>query len=162
MGAVSITMPQKLWVKLKEKAEETDSLPEELGVELLSKSLNEELDPEWLIEHYQSLSEKYITEAKEFLSKGDFVQASEKLWGATALTVKMVAAKRGLKLEKHGGLWDFVSRLSREGGDKELILLFHAANGLHKNFYENELDKDAVEITAESVEKLIDKLRRIS
>jgi len=39
MGAASIRLPQRLSVKLREKAEETDSLPEELGVELLSKGL---------------------------------------------------------------------------------------------------------------------------
>ena len=69
---------------------------------------------------------------------------------------------RGLKLEQHGAIWSFVSRLSRESRDNELILLFHAANGLHKNFYENELDQKAVKITAENVEKLIGQLRRIS
>ena len=90
------------------------------------------------------------------------MQASEKFWGASALAVKRIAAMRGLKLEQHGAIWSFVSRLSRESRDNELILLFHAANGLHKNFYENELDQKAVKITAESVEQLIEKLRRIS
>jgi len=52
---VSIILPQKLGEKLRKKAEETDSLPEELGVELLQKSLNE--DPEELVEHYQALSD---------------------------------------------------------------------------------------------------------
>ena len=40
MGAASIRLPQRLRVKLREKAEETDSLPGELGVELLCKGLN--------------------------------------------------------------------------------------------------------------------------
>jgi len=50
------------------------------------------------------LSEKYLAEAKEFLSKRDFVQtqpfkkaltenASQKLWGAATLAVKMVATR---------------------------------------------------------------------
>ena len=43
------------------------------------------------------LGEKYLAEAKGLLNAGDFVQASEKLWGTAALTVKMVAAKRGLQ-----------------------------------------------------------------
>ena len=93
----------------------------ELGVELLSISLNAELDPEGLVEHYQFLSEKSLAEAKEFLKQGDLVQASEKLWGATALTIKMVAAKRGLKLEKHGSLWAFIYTLAIESGDIEII-----------------------------------------
>ena len=39
-------LPQKLGMKLREKAEEMDSQPEELGVELILKELNEELDPD--------------------------------------------------------------------------------------------------------------------
>lgn len=95
--------------QLRDKAEETDSLPDELAAEILFKGLGEELDPEDLVEQYQTLSEKYLAEAKELLKEGDLVQASEKLWGAAALIVKMVAAKRGLKLEQHGGLWVFIN-----------------------------------------------------
>jgi len=162
MEAISVILPQKLGLKLREKAKEMGYLPEELGVTLLSRSLNEELDPEGLVEHYQSLSEKYLGEARELLKKGDLVQASEKFWGATALTIKMLAAKRGLKLDEHGSLWAFVSTLSRTSGDEELVRFFGEVNALHRNFYENEMDKDAVEIIARDVEKLIEKMRRIS
>jgi len=159
---VSIILPKKLDEKLRDKAEETGYLPEELGVELILKSLNEKLDPEDLVAHYQILSEKYLTEAKGFLSKGDLVQTSEKLWGATALSIKMAAAKRGLKLEKHGSLWAFIDSLAEESGDREIIRFFHVANGLHKNFYENEMTRKTVEISAEDIEKLIAKLRGLS
>ncbi|MBL7118065.1 MAG: PaREP1 family protein [Candidatus Syntrophoarchaeum sp.] len=162
MGAASIALPQRLVVKLREKAEETDSLPEELGVELLQKSLNEELDPEELVEHYQSMSEKYLAEAKELLSEGDVAQASEKFWGASALAVKRVAASRGLKLEKHRGLWDFVNELLKESGDRDIIRFFNAANSLHRNFYEDQMSKESLEIVAEDIEQLIEKLRMIS
>ena len=162
MGAASITLPQKLVVKLREKAEETDSLPEELGIELILKGLNEELDPEGLEEHYQALSDKYIEEAKELLNKGDLVQTSEKLWGASALAVKRIAAGRGLKLERHGEIWSTVSRISRERGDEDIVVFFGDANALHRNFYENEMDKDAVEILLRRIEKLIEKLRKVS
>ncbi|RJS81261.1 hypothetical protein CW713_06545 [Methanophagales archaeon] len=162
MGAASIALPQRLVVKLREKAKETGYLPEELGAKFVLKGLNEEIDPEDLVEHYQSLSEKYLTEARELLNAGDLVQASEKFWGASALAVKRIGAIRGLKLEQHGSLWDFISRLSRERRDKELVRLFNAANGLHRNFYEAQMNKEAVEIVAEDIEKLIEKLRRIS
>ncbi len=159
---VPIILPKKLDEKLRERAGETGTLPEELGVELIRNSLHEELDPEELIEHYQALSEKYLAEAKEFLNKGDLVQTSEKLWGASALAVKAVAAKKGLKLEKHGSLWVFVSQLSEESGDKDLIRLFSVANSLHWNFYEHQMNQRAIEIGEEDVEKLIAKLRGIS
>jgi len=157
-----IILPKRLGEKLRKKAEAAGYLAEELGVELLRKSLNEELDPEDLVEHYQALSEKYLEEAKELLKKRDLVQASEKFWGATALTIKMLAAKRGLKLEEHGSLWAFINILAMENNDRDIIGLFHVANGLHKNFYENEMPREAVEVSAEDIEKLIEKLRRIS
>jgi hypothetical protein len=94
------------------------------------------------MEHYQSLSEDYLTEARELLNAGDLVQAAEKFWGASALAVKRIGAMRGLKLEQHGSLWGFVSRLSRETGDKALIRLFTVANGLHRNFYDAQMNKE--------------------
>ncbi len=81
------------------------------------------------------------------MKKGDLAQpfkkaltenASLTFWGATALTIKMVAAKRGLKLKEHGSLWAFVNVLSKKSGDKDIIRLFNTANALHRNFYENE------------------------
>lgn len=162
MEVASISLPQKLGVKLKEKAEEAGYLPEEFGVELIRRSLDEELDPEDLVEHYQSLSEKYLTEAKKLLKEGDFVQASEKFWGASALAVKRIGAKKGLKLEEHGGLWSFVNVLAMQSGDKDLTTFFHVANSLHRNFYEGEMKRETVEIAAENIEKLVDKLRKIS
>jgi len=152
MASASIILPQKLGDKLKKKAAETGYLPDELGVELLRKSLNEELDPEDLVEQYRALSEKYLAEAS------DLVQASEKLWGTSALAVKRIAAKRGLKLEEHGGLWVFINMLARESGDEDIAVFFGDANALHRNFYENEMKKESVEILARRIEQLIAKL----
>jgi len=100
-------------------------------------------------------------EAKDLLNRGDLVQASEKLWGATALAVKMAAAERGLKLEKHGSLWSFVSGLSKERGDEEIVTFFHVANSLHRNFYEDQMDRESLEIAAENIERLIAKLGKL-
>ncbi len=135
---------------MRDKAEKTGYLPEELGVELISQGLNEVLDPEDFVEQYRALSEKYLAEAKELLKKGDLVQASEKFWGAAALTVKMLAAKRGLQLEQHGALWGFVSEVSRERRDKGIVKLFYTANALHQNFYEDEMGRETVEINSET------------
>ncbi len=159
MELVSVTLPRKLSSRPREKAQEIGTFPEELTVELILQGLNEELDPEELVEHYQALSEKYLAEARELLKKGDLVQTSEKLWGATALAVKAVAAKRGLKLERHGSLWNFVSKLSKEKGDENIITLFIVANGLHRNFYEDQMNKESLEVAIKNIEQLIGKLR---
>lgn len=157
----SIILPKKLNQKLKEKAERIGTLPEELGVELMLKGLDAELDPEDLVEHYQSLSERYLAEAGDFLDKGDLGQASEKLWGATSLTIKRVAAKRGLRLEKHGSLWDFINKLSQERGDNDIIRFFHTANSLHRNFYGNQMNREVIIVAKEDIDRLIDRLGEI-
>lgn len=154
-----IILPRKLSDKIREKAAETGYLPDELGVEFVRMGLNEELDPEDLVEQYRELSEKYLAEAKEFLSTGDLVQASEKLWGASALAVKSVAAKRGLQSEKRGGLWVFVNLLAKESEDKDIVGFFGEANALHRNFYEDEMEKESVGILAPRIEQLIAKLK---
>jgi hypothetical protein len=109
----------------------------------------------------RKLGEKYLAEGRELFKEGDLVQASEKLWGATALAVKWVAAKWGLQLEQHGALWHFVNTLAKESGDRDIVRFFHVANNSHKNFYENEMLKETVEISAEDVEKLIAKLKEV-
>ena len=112
-------------------------------------------------EHYSNLMRKHFKEAEAFLAKGDYVQASEKLWGAAAEIVKVVAAKRGVELRTHGDLWEFVAKLRTELKDPELSRLFLQANYLHQNFYEGILPPEAVMDGAEAVKEFIDKLERL-
>jgi len=112
-------------------------------------------------EHYSNLMTKYLKDAEEFLAKGDYVQASEKLWGAAAEVVKVVAAKRGVELRTHGDLWEFVTRLRTELKDPEFSRLFLQANYLHQNFYEGILPPEAVIDGAEAVKEFIDKLEKL-
>ena len=161
MEVESIVLPQKLGKMLRKKAEETGYLPEDLGIEFVLRGLNEDIDPEDLVEHYQLLSESYLTEARKMLQAGDLVQASEKLWGASALAVKAIAAKRGLKLEQHGSLWNFVSTLSTERRDEDSSLYFSVANSLHRNVYEDQMNKEVIELLARRIETLIAKLLEI-
>jgi len=113
------------------------------------------------VEHYLGLTHKYIRDAREFITKGDYVQASEKLWGASAEMAKVVAAKRGIELKTHGDLWNFVTKLHTELKDPELSKLFLQANYLHQNFYENILPAEAVLAGAEAVEQFIAKLEKL-
>jgi len=112
-------------------------------------------------EHYSNLMVKYLKDAEAFLAKGDYIQASEKLWGAAAEVVKVVAARRGLELRTHGDLWEFVTKLRIELKDPNLSRLFLQANYLHQNFYEGILPPEAVMDGAEAVKELINKLERL-
>jgi len=57
------------------------------------------LDPPKRAEFH--LAKRLLKEAEELLARGDYVQASEKAWGAAAQIVK--AAKKGKELKSRGG-----------------------------------------------------------
>jgi uncharacterized protein (UPF0332 family) len=105
------------------------------------------------------LNGKYLQDAKELLDKQDYVQASEKLWGAAAQIIKAIALKRGKRLRSHEAINKYVVGLSKELNDKSILDYFGLANSLHQNFYENWLAPEMVIRYASVIEKLIKKLR---
>jgi uncharacterized protein (UPF0332 family) len=129
-------------------------------IEALSKFLNETLDPETKAEIHLKLSEKYLRDSDEFLTKKDLVQASEKAWEATAQIVKALSAKEGKELRSHGELHKFVSELSKEKSDKMIMKFWFLATLLHQNFYENWFPEEAVRSAIKDVKNFIEKLRK--
>jgi len=107
-----ITLPKKLEERLKKESKKFGVSEEELILEALSKILDEPLDPETRLEMHLKLSEKYLKDAEGFLDKGDYVQASEKAWGAASQMVKALAARRGVELRSHGELHKEVIELT--------------------------------------------------
>ena len=156
---VSITLPSKIEKRLREECERRGVSDEELILEALSEFLN--IDPETKAEAHIALSEKYAREMDEFLEEGDYVQASEKAWGAASQILKAVASKRGKELKSHGELHKFVSELREETGDQELRRLWQVATSLHQNFYENWLPEGIVRESIEDVRRFVGKLREI-
>ncbi len=143
-----------IYQRLKEEAERRGAAVDEVVVELLEAALGASLDPEERAEFHCSLGEKFLREAEELLARGDYVQASEKAWGAAAQMVKAVAAKKGKELRSHGDLWRFVLEVA--GENDELRRLWHVANTLHQNFYEGWIPPEGVRRAVEDVKKLLD------
>jgi len=114
------------------------------------------------VKHYLSLHEKYLEDADKLLGAKDYVQASEKLWGAAAEIVKAVAAARSIELKTHADLWSFVIKLREEMKDPDISKLFLAANYLHQNFYENLLPPEAVIDGFETVKQFAVRLKALT
>jgi hypothetical protein len=110
------------------------------------------------VEKYATLNHKYLKEADALIEKGDYVQASEKFWGAASAAVKSVAAKRGTNIRSHERLYHFVDRLTEELEDPELTRLFGLASALHQNFYEDWLPSRMVINYGKAVKQLVEKL----
>jgi len=153
---VSISVPEKLYQKLRRSAEAQGISIEGYVLSLIAESI----DPESLAESYWEASEGLLAQAKDELSKGDLRQAGEKAWGAAALALKSFAYKRdGLRLSSHGELWEYVSRLAEETSDEELGRLWRSISSMHVNFYEGWATKKHVEEAIKDVEKFMGKLK---
>jgi len=113
------------------------------------------------LETYLKLLNKYLVEAEDMLVKEDFTQASEKLWGAAAEALKTVATAKGVELLSHRDLWEFTTKLDKEHPEMDLLDLFHIANSLHTNFYENWLTPEAVKRGSEAVRDFVEKLKKL-
>ena len=110
-------------------------------------------------DQYSKLSDKYLEDAEALLSEGDYVQASEKFWGAAALMVKTVAAGRGMEIRSHREMWGFVNQLRSDLDEPELDSLFSLASSLHQNFYEDWLPPEVVSNHGEAVKEFVHRLQ---
>ena len=156
-----IIMPEKIEKRLKEESEKTGVSEEELILEALSKALNEPLDPETKVKIHLKLSEKYMKDMEDLLAKKDYIQASEKAWGAAAQIVKALAAKEDKELRSHDSLWQFIDELAEKLQDIELRHLWSRANSLHQNFYENWMPPRDVTYAIEDVKKFVERIRKL-
>jgi len=157
---LTLEVPEKFMKKLVGKADELGLTAEELTINALADYLGL-TDPITRSEIHLELCEKYLHGSEPLLGKGDYTQASEKLWGAAAQMVKAVAARRDRTLDTHAKLWGFIGELVKETKDEEIADLWSSANALHKNFYEVQLPSELVELYGTRVKKLIEKLKKL-
>jgi hypothetical protein len=111
---------------------------------------------------YANAGRDFLTQAFDELSQGKLTQASEKGWGAAAQMVKAVSAVRGWEHNGHAPLFQAVRRVVAETGDSRISELFHIANSLHVNFYENWLPEELVQSGLNNVRELVEKLEQLS
>ena len=106
-------------------------------------------------EDYAAISHMFLTHAKDELSRGNRLQASEKVWGAANYALKAVAAQRGWR---HGGqrnVFAIAYQLAEETNRRSFRQHLLAARAIHYNFYDNDLDEDYVEAGIEDVEEYV-------
>ncbi|HDJ83828.1 MAG TPA: hypothetical protein ENG44_02385 [Desulfurococcaceae archaeon] len=156
----TITLPESLVQELMKKAEECGVCIEEYLADLIIS----DPDPRRRAQKYIKCALELLEQAKDGLRKGDLRQASEKTWGACALSIKAYAlAREGKILETHMDLWRYKSVVAEELGDW-VRDVWYAANTMHRNFNENLADhrdiEKALEKVAEPVKIIAEKLSK--
>ena len=106
-------------------------------------------------EDYATISHLFLTHAKDELSRGNRLQASEKVWGAANYALKAVAAQRGWR---HGGqrnVFAVAYQLAEETNRRSFREQLLVARAIHYNFYDNDLNQEEVRTGVDVVEQYV-------
>ncbi len=147
----------------------------ELGIDVVSVILDAlvkelRLDPKDEAEVYLELAERYLEEAKEYIVKGDPVQASEKMYKAVEESLKALALiYRTPEYEKalrEGRWWTQLlgktaRRLSKILGEPRIIDTWSRAYDVHVwGFHEAKYSVDDIREDLECIEWLLEYTKR--
>jgi hypothetical protein len=95
-------------------------------------------------ERYEEISRHLLEQAQEELDKGDILQASDKVWGATAHAVKAVCQRMGWNHHAHNYLSAAANYVASELARDDLRLAFGYLEALHANYYEHQRGADEI------------------
>lgn len=97
-------------------------------------------------ERYEEISRHLLRQAQEELDKGDVLQASDKVWGATAHAIKAVCQRLGWNHHAHNHLSAAANYVSSGLNRDDLMEAFGFLEAMHTNFYEHQKEADQVRI----------------
>ena len=95
-------------------------------------------------ERYEEISRHLLEQAQEELGKGDILQASDKVWGATAHAVKAVCQRMGWNHHAHNHLSAAANYVASQLVRDDLRLAFGYLEALHANYYEHQRWADEI------------------
>ena len=118
--------------------------------------------PQEMSDRYLDISHLHLQQAEEELYvRGDLMQASEKIWSATAQALKSVAALRGWNHKSHHLLGSIAMQLHLELGRPELSEQFDGLEAAHTNYYEHRWEADWVEARLNTARRFVRQLEEI-
>ena len=126
--------------------------------------LKDILEDQWMdfVQH-TSTAEAFLDASDEEFAKRDFLQASEKLWGAAAHATMALAQKQGKPTGSHRKLRRLIQDMARTTAGPDLRAGFAAAEKVHANFYHDFIDyEDEWEFTRDVVRDYVQAVLRLA
>ena len=95
-------------------------------------------------QRYDEISRHLLQQAQTELDKGDILQASDKVWGATAHAVKSVCQRMGWNHHAHNHISAAVNYIASQFERDDMRLSFGYLEALHANYYEHQRGADEI------------------
>ena len=102
---------------------------------------------------------RLLEHADDMVEADDLLQASEKIWGTVAHTLKQIAEKHGWRNESFTDLAQIADYLAAVTGDREINEQYQRARGFHTNFYEDEFTLRQIAPGVAMADDLVERLR---
>ena len=104
---------------------------------------------------YALASKHYLGNAPGFLQRGEAGKASEFLWGSFAEIIKAVGISRGRPAPNHNSIRRLAATFARETHNSIISQALGAAENLHSNFHEVDLDVQDVGLHIETIRRAV-------
>ena len=115
------------------------------------------------VQEYVLTRDSYLRNALEFIGRGEYRKASEFLWRAIAIEIKLLALiKKNMFIASHREIREFIRLVTREIGDVELYKKFQYLEKLHTNFYDETIDREDMELYIREALEFIKKLEELA
>ena len=113
-------------------------------------------------DRHRQISELFLVHAQEHLESGDFLQASEKGWGAVAHCVKAIARERNWPNRSHNDVrYNALQLLARSSSPGVNRQRFRSVERLHTNFYEEMMGEGEVRMGVALARFLVEVLNSV-
>ncbi len=111
---------------------------------------------------HRAISDRFLDQAEIEFDRGDFLQASEKAWGAVSHYVKAVAKENDWPHRSHKNTEDNSAIITALTDDPERNdLRFTAVQALHHNFYNDDLSESRVRAGLRAARELIAEMEKV-
>ena len=110
---------------------------------------------------HAQMGRRFLEQAGIELDKGDRLQASEKIWGAVAHSLKAIGIQRGWVHDSHANVIAIGEHLAREFQRDDFYDYVNTAESMHVNFYENLSEEDGVRRALDRAITFIDELDKV-
>ena len=111
------------------------------------------------IQGHVAMSHRFLEHAQRELDHGRRLQASEKVWGATAHALKAIALQRGWRHRSHTTLFQVSTQISQEfDRERDIATGMGLAADMHQNFYENGRPSPYIQVAIDNTADLVKSL----
>ena len=110
------------------------------------------------VQDHVTISHRFLEHARTELDQGRRLQASQKIWGAVAHSLKAIGEKRLWNHHHNQHVKDIGHHLAKEFDQQEFHNYVTIADAMHLNFYKNESESDVIRHHLGEAEKFVGEL----